>query len=75
MGTSQGHGWYPILESRMRGNSHVRFGERGGETRQPQGWKVRPAPTLRSGGMFVQSERFVKAYGGRIGDISEIDED
>ena len=31
----------------MRGNSHVRFGERGGETRQPQGWKVRPAPTLR----------------------------
>ncbi len=32
----------------MRGNSHVRFGERGGETRLPQGGKVRPAPTLRS---------------------------
>jgi hypothetical protein len=32
----------------MRGNSHVRFGERGGETRRPQGWKVRPAPTLRA---------------------------
>ena len=32
-------------------------------------------PCCGSGGMFVQSERFVKAYGGRIGDISEIDED
>ena len=33
----------------MRGNSHVRFGGRGGETRQSQDWKVRPAPTLRDG--------------------------
>jgi type II restriction/modification system DNA methylase subunit YeeA len=33
----------------MKGNFHVRFGERGGETRRPQGRKVRPAPTLRSG--------------------------
>ena len=43
----------------MKGNSHVRFGERGGETRLPQGRKVRSAPTLRSGGMYVQSARFV----------------
>ena len=27
-------------------------------------------PCCGSGGMFVQSERFVKAHGGRIGDIS-----
>jgi len=33
----------------MKGNFHVRFGERGGETRRLQGRKVRPAPTLRSG--------------------------
>jgi hypothetical protein len=32
----------------MRGNSHVRFGERGDETRRPQGRKVRLAPTLRA---------------------------
>jgi hypothetical protein len=32
----------------MKGNFHVRFGERGGETRRPQGRKVRPAPTLRT---------------------------
>ncbi|MBN1934252.1 MAG: Eco57I restriction-modification methylase domain-containing protein, partial [Anaerolineae bacterium] len=30
-------------------NFHVRFGERGGETRWSQGQKVRSAPTLRSG--------------------------
>ena len=33
----------------MKENFHVRFGERGGETRRPQGRKVRSAPTLRSG--------------------------
>ncbi len=33
----------------MKENFHVRFGERGGETRPPQGWKVRSAPTLRTG--------------------------
>ena len=53
----------------MKENFHVRFGERGGETRRPQGRKVRSAPTLRTGGMFVQSEKFVEAHGGRVGDI------
>ena len=54
----------------MKGNFHVRFGERSGETRWPTDQKVRSAPTLRSGGMFVQSEKFIQAHGGRIGDIS-----
>jgi SAM-dependent methyltransferase len=36
----------------MKGNFHVRFGERGGETRWPQGQKVRSAPTLRTGRNF-----------------------
>ena len=36
----------------MKGNFHVRFGERGGETRPPQGRKVRPAPTLRTGAFY-----------------------
>jgi type I restriction enzyme M protein len=38
----------------MRGNSHVRFGERGGETHRLQGRKVRPAPTLRSGSLLIR---------------------
>ncbi len=54
----------------MTGNFHVRFGERGGETHWVQDQKVRSAPTLRSGGMFVQSEKFVEAHGGKIGDLS-----
>jgi hypothetical protein len=33
----------------MKGNFHVRFGERGGETRWLKGQKMRSAPTLRSG--------------------------
>ena len=37
----------------MKGNFHVRFGERGGETHPPQGWKVRPAPTLRTGSLLA----------------------
>jgi len=37
----------------MRGNFHVRFGERGDETRRPQGRKVRLAPTLRSGSFLL----------------------
>ncbi len=37
-----------MRESRMTRNGHVRFGERGRETRLPQGWKVRSAPTLLS---------------------------
>ncbi len=37
----------------MKGNFPVRFGERGGETHQPHGWKVRPASTLRTGGLLL----------------------
>src|SRR6266699_3394398 len=35
-----------MRESRMTRNGHVRFGERGRETRLSQGRKVRSAPTL-----------------------------
>jgi type I restriction enzyme M protein len=45
----------------MKGNSHVRFGERGGETRWPQGRKVRSAPTLRTGGFLAQSYEYMRA--------------
>jgi predicted helicase len=38
----------------MKGNFHVRFGERGGETRRPPGRKVRPAPTLRTGTFITE---------------------
>src|SRR5436309_12111680 len=42
--------WQPqtvaMRESRMTRNCHVRFGERGRETRLSQGRKVRSAPTL-----------------------------
>jgi type I restriction enzyme M protein len=44
----------------MKGNFHVRFGERGGETRWPQGRKVRSAPTLRTGGFLVESYEVLK---------------
>ncbi|HKZ81690.1 MAG TPA: hypothetical protein VJ124_25705 [Pyrinomonadaceae bacterium] len=37
----------------MKGNFHVRFGERGGETRWLQDQKVRSAPTLRSGAYLL----------------------
>ncbi|MAU00347.1 MAG: hypothetical protein CL608_24665 [Anaerolineaceae bacterium] len=37
----------------MKGNFHVRFGERGGETHRLQSRKVRSAPTLRSGVFLV----------------------
>src|SRR6266702_8867390 len=44
--------WCPqtvaMRESRMTRNGHVRFGERGRETRLSQGRKVRSAPTLLS---------------------------
>jgi type I restriction enzyme M protein len=43
----------------MKGNFHVRFGERGGETRWPQGRKVRSAPTLRTGGFFLAEHDFI----------------
>ena len=38
----------------MKGNFHVRFGERGGETHWSQGQKVRSAPTLRSGSLAIK---------------------
>ncbi len=44
----------------MKGNFHVRFGERGGETRWPQGQKVRSAPTLRTGGFLVETYDYLK---------------
>ena len=43
----------------MKGNSHVRFGERGGETRLPQGRKVRSAPTLRTAGFLISSYKHI----------------
>jgi type I restriction enzyme M protein len=44
----------------MKGNFHVRFGERGGETRWLQDQKVRSAPTLRTGGFLVESYEYLK---------------
>jgi type I restriction enzyme M protein len=38
----------------MKGNFHVRFGERGGETRWLKGQKMRSAPTLRSGSLLLK---------------------
>jgi hypothetical protein len=37
-----------FVESRMRGNTHVRFGGGGGKTRWPKCQKGRPAPILRN---------------------------
>lgn len=34
---------YELVESRMRGDTHVRFGGRVGETDQPPGWNCAPA--------------------------------
>ncbi len=51
----------------MRGNSHVRFGERGGETRLPQGRKVRPAPTLRTGANFPLLEAEIGPHARLVG--------
>jgi hypothetical protein len=54
----------------MKGNFHVRFGERGGETRWSQDQKVRSAPTLRSGAFLVAAMRtLVVIYEGVIGRI------
>ena len=55
----------------MKGNFHVRFGERGGETRWPQGRKVRSAPTLRTGGFLAQSYEYMN---GALGDTSTPDQ-
>jgi Eco57I restriction-modification methylase len=46
----------------MRGNSHVRFGERGRETHSTQDEKVRSAPTLRSGAFLFADFRKVLAH-------------
>jgi len=43
----------------MKGNFHVRFGERGGETRWLQNRKVRSAPTLRSGNFLYVALRLL----------------
>jgi type II restriction/modification system DNA methylase subunit YeeA len=43
----------------MKGNFHVRFGERGGETRWLKGQKVRSAPTLRSGNFLYVALRLL----------------
>jgi type I restriction enzyme M protein len=50
----------------MKGNFHVRFGERGRETRRLQSRKVRPAPTLRTGGMLLEAVHHVREAGGRV---------
>jgi len=53
----------------MKGNFHVRFGERGGETHRLQGRKVRSAPTLRSGVFLVRAyQRLVAAWRQQHGD-------
>ena len=54
----------------MKGNFHVRFGERGGETRWLQNRTVRSAPTLRSGGMLIQSRQYVEEQGGNPGRLA-----
>ena len=46
----------------MKGNFHVRFGERGGETRWLQNQKVRSAPTLRSGTTAYVSEQWGRRW-------------
>ena len=50
------------MESRMKGNFHVRFGERDVETRSLLGEKVRRVPTLQLLAMITpdQRERFVR---------------
>jgi hypothetical protein len=48
----------------MKGNFQVRFGERSGETRRLQSRKVRPAPTLRTGGMLLATVEHVRANSG-----------
>ena len=50
----------------MKENFHVRFGERGGETRRPQGRKVRSAPTLRSGNFLYVTLEHLKRLEGEV---------
>jgi hypothetical protein len=51
----------------MRGNSHVRFGERGEETHLPKGRQVRLAPTLRSGIMLLAHASTLPAWMVQMG--------
>ena len=44
----------------MKGNFHVRFGERGGETRWLKSQKVRSAPTLRTAGFPISVFTHIK---------------
>src|SRR3972149_5887496 len=46
----------------MKGNFHVRFGERGAETRWLQDQKVRSAPTLRSGTTAYVAEQWGRRW-------------
>ena len=48
----------------MKENFHVRFGERGGETRRPQGRKVRSAPTLRCGTAVAAAQKLERRWIG-----------
>jgi site-specific DNA-methyltransferase (adenine-specific) len=48
----------------MKENFHVRFGERGGETRRPQGRKVRSAPTLRTGTAIAAAHKLERRWIG-----------
>src|SRR5439155_15278988 len=50
-----------LPESRMMGNYHVRFGEGDGETRRPRGRRVRPVPTLRTGGFLLAAHDAIAA--------------
>ncbi len=55
------------MESRMRENSHVRFGERSKETRLMQIRKVRLAPTPRSGVMFLAAASCIPKWATSLG--------
>jgi type I restriction enzyme M protein len=50
----------------MKGNFQVRFGERSGETRRLQSRKVRPAPTLRTGGFLTAALEHLKAKAASV---------
>jgi len=58
----------------MKGNFQVRFGERSGETRRLQDRKVRPAPTLRTGGFLVETFNYWHSRNGSRLDRSSYEE-
>jgi len=57
----------------MRGNSHVRFGERGGETRRLQSQKVRPAPTLRTATSLKVAAEEGRRFAGSDRDLAALE--